>query len=324
MTNRVRWILALTLTLAGLGVAFQGVDWDIFLGALRRPSAVAGLLLVPVVLGVEYRLRTARWSLLVGKTEGLFPVVAASFFLNVVLPFRAGEAARVVLTHRRSGRPMAGCVSALAADRLGDSLALLGVFIVFAAFHGGDFIPVRRVLFLIAVLSVAVVVFASAVVWPAAWRSGLISARSSPRWTAVVDGFLTGVAPLRAPRTALAVAGLSAALWAMNVVLFWGVSLGFGLGLTVVQAGGALAAIALGVALPSTPGFLGVYEAAGVLALTAMGVDKEPALAFVLTLHGAQILGTSIWGGSSLWVLARGGRDDSRGPSGIDKMPPTA
>jgi len=322
--NRIRWVLALTLTGAGLGVAFHGVDWNGLLGALRRPGAVAGLFLAPVVLGFEYRLRTARWSLLVGKARGLFPVVAASFFLNTVLPFRAGEAARVYLTHRRSGRPVAGCVSALVADRLGDSLALLGIFAAFVTFHGGKTIPLRHVVLLISALVVATGILASAVAWPAAWRRRLVPAGSSPTWTTWIDGFLTGVAPLKELRTAWAVAGLSAALWALNTALFWGVSLGFGLGITVVQAGGVLAAIALGVALPSTPGFLGIYEAAGVLALTAMGVDKAPALAFVLALHGAQILGTALWGGPALWSLARGERADSRGPSGIDKMPPIA
>lgn len=324
MKNRIRWGLALALTTAGLGVAFRGVDWHGLLEAFRRPGAVAGLAMVPVVLGLEYRLRTARWSLLVGKVRGLFPVVAASFFLNTVLPFRAGEAARVYFTHRRSGRPVAGCVSALVADRLGDSLALLGIFAAFSVFHGGKMIPPRNVFLLISALLLAVGFLISVVAWPAGWRRRLVPAGSSPLWTTWIDGFLTGVAPLRDLRTALAVAGLSVALWTLNTALFWGVSRGFGLGVTAVQAGGVLSAIALGVALPSTPGFLGVYEAAGVLALTAMGVEKAPALAFVLALHGAQILGTSIWGGPALWFLARGERTDSRGPSEIDKMSPTA
>lgn len=323
MRNWIRWTLALVLTIGGSVVAVRGVDWTVFRGALGRPGALAGLLLVPIFLGVEYRLRTLRWSLLVGPAGGLFPVVAASFFLNTVLPFRAGEAARVYFTHRRSGRPVAGCVSSLVADRLGDSLALAGVFVVFAAVHGGDFVPVRRVAALIALLVAVGGVLASVVAWPAGWRRRLVSPGASSTWTALIDGFLSGVAPLRDPRTAVAVAGLSAGLWTMNALLFWGVSLGFGLGLTTVQAGGVLAAIALGVALPSTPGFLGVYEAAGVLALTAMGVDKAPALAFVLALHGAQMVGTAVWGGPALWFLARGERNGSHAPSGIDKMPTT-
>jgi hypothetical protein len=92
------------------------------------------LLFVPLVAGVEYLIRTERWRLLLaeprGKRGALFPIVAGAFFMNTVLPFRAGEAARVFWTHRHLGRPLAGTVAALTVDRLMDSLALVVLFLM--------------------------------------------------------------------------------------------------------------------------------------------------------------------------------------------------
>jgi uncharacterized membrane protein YbhN (UPF0104 family) len=49
----------------------------------------------------------------------------------------------------------------------------------------------------------------------------------------------------------------------------------------------------LGGAIPSTPGYLGVFEAAGVLALSTFGVLESEALAVTLLLHGiVYILGS--------------------------------
>ncbi len=321
MKPLARWSLSVGLTAAGVWFAARGVSWDGFFQSLRRPDVLGGLALVPVFLGAEYVLRTARWSLLMGGGRGYFPVVAAAFFLNAVLPFRAGEAARVYWSHRRSGRPVPACVSALAVDRLGDALALFGVFAVFFFFSGGHSVAGRKIGFFVLALGGALAGLTVALRRPDGLRRLFAPAGAPALWVRVLDGFLAGVAPLRSPRVAAAVALLSAGLWAVNVALFWCVGSVFGLALTPSQAGGVLAAIALGVALPSTPGFVGVYEAAGVLMLGSLGIDKERALAFVLSLHAAQILSTALWGGPSLLALARREGTDSRPRSGIDKIP---
>ncbi|MBK7208211.1 MAG: flippase-like domain-containing protein [Elusimicrobia bacterium] len=319
MKQGARWALSAGLTLLGLVVAFHGVDWGVFSLSLRRTGALWGLALVPVVMGVEYRLRTARWSLLMGGARGYFPVVAAAFFLNTVLPFRAGEAARAYWSHRRSGRSLSGCVAGLVVDRLGDALALLGVFAVFL-FHVGDRTPGSKIGALVFVLAIALAALGIGVRWPETVRKKLLPGGSPPLWVRIVEGVLAGVAPLRAGRIALGVGALSGMVWTLNVFLYWWVAGLFGIDLSLSQAGGVLAAIALGVALPSTPGFVGVYEAAGVLMLGSLGIEKERALAFVLALHGAQIIGAAVWGGPSLWLLGRGEGDASRAVSGIDKI----
>ena len=74
----------------------------------------------------------------------------------------------------------------------------------------------------------------------------------------------------------------------------------------------AISVAMIGIALPSSPGFIGVYEAAYVGALSVFGVSYESALAFALVDHVFYIGLTGIVGayalireGLSLSQLAR-------------------
>jgi uncharacterized membrane protein YbhN (UPF0104 family) len=60
--------------------------------------------------------------------------------------------------------------------------------------------------------------------------------------------------------------------------------------------------LALGVAIPSAPAGLGVYEAAMVLALTILGIAQPTALAIAIILHFTQFGITAVFG---FWGILR-------------------
>jgi uncharacterized protein (TIRG00374 family) len=63
----------------------------------------------------------------------------------------------------------------------------------------------------------------------------------------------------------------------------------------------ALGVGALGIAAPSSPGAIGVFEAALVGALAVFGVDVSPATAFALTVHITSYIITGLLGGYGLY-----------------------
>ena len=79
----------------------------------------------------------------------------------------------------------------------------------------------------------------------------------------------------------------------------------FGIPLRWAEATLLLTGIALGVALPSTPGFIGTYEAAGVATLSLLGYPKSVSFPFVASIHLIQILTTALWGTPSVLLYAR-------------------
>lgn len=71
----------------------------------------------------------------------------------------------------------------------------------------------------------------------------------------------------------------------------------------------AQAILAMGIALPSAPAGLGVFEGALVVALTVLGVDQSKSFGMALVLHAIQIIATFILGGYGLlrqgWTLQK-------------------
>jgi uncharacterized membrane protein YbhN (UPF0104 family) len=130
----VRVFVAVAVSVLGLWFALRGVDvrhvgesWR----SLQRPWL---LLMIPAAMGVEFLLRAERWRRLLRPLAAVhlrlsFAITSAGFFLNNVLPFRAGELARLAWTSTHTTASVAGGVSVLAGDRLMDLSALLLLFL---------------------------------------------------------------------------------------------------------------------------------------------------------------------------------------------------
>lgn len=63
--------------------------------------------------------------------------------------------------------------------------------------------------------------------------------------------------------------------------------------------------LALGVAIPSAPAAIGVYEASMVAAISILGGNESTALAYAILMHFMQFLSSAIFG---IWGLAREGQ----------------
>jgi hypothetical protein len=63
--------------------------------------------------------------------------------------------------------------------------------------------------------------------------------------------------------------------------------------------------IALGVAIPSAPASVGVYEATILGAFALLGISSGSAVAYAIVLHLVQIFVTAVFG---LWGMARDGQ----------------
>lgn len=305
----VRAAAALALSAAGLWWVLHGMDPAQLRDAWRGTEGLPWFLLVPAAVGVEFAARSWRWGVLLsplrlGKGR-LFAVTSAGFFVNSVLPFRAGEAARLYWTCRDSGASPAFGAAVLVVDRLFDVLVIAALF-VFVLLRWNAF-PGSR--------AAAAVLGAGALLgclclwalarWPekasaAAGRAGL---PERPRaW--LVD-FARGSGALARPSAFAGLFLLSLSFWAMNAVLFSWLSRVFGLGLSLTEGAALLLSFCAGAAVPSAPGYVGTLEAAGAALLAAAGRPRAESLSFILTLHAASILSTALYGAPGLFFLGK-------------------
>ena len=78
-----------------------------------------------------------------------------------------------------------------------------------------------------------------------------------------------------------------------------------GLDLTFSMAMLLITGLGLGSALPSTPGYVGIYQFVAVTVLVPLGVAKSAALAFILVVQAYGYVVTLLLGLPCLWILRR-------------------
>jgi len=91
------------------------------------------------------------------------------------------------------------------------------------------------------------------------------------------------------------------ATWALGAIL---VANAVGVEITLLEALFVAAVMNLGVAIPSSPGFVGTYQWLGVASLGLLGVGDDEALAFAILLHASWYVPTTVLGGLVLAVRA--------------------
>jgi uncharacterized protein (TIRG00374 family) len=115
-----------------------------------------------------------------------------------------------------------------------------------------------------------------------------------------LNSFFDGLIALKDPQRFLSAFGWMALGWALGLSVQFMLILSFLPQAKLLWAAVALGVSALGVAVPSSPGYLGIYEAALVGALALFGVSFSSALAYAFVSHIQYLLITGIIGAYAL------------------------
>jgi uncharacterized membrane protein YbhN (UPF0104 family) len=114
----------------------------------------------------------------------------------------------------------------------------------------------------------------------------------------VSASFIAGLQSLRSGRAVAGVLGTSILAWLLETTMYWIIGeYGFNLGLPFVAYMLTTAAANLSTLVPSTPGYIGVFEAAAMGVLVGLFHENEAqALSYVLVLHAALYFPVTLWG----------------------------
>lgn len=280
---------------------------------------------VPLVISVFFAtlvflVRAVRWRLLLREPDDAplgmsasWHGVAIGFMANNLLPFRAGEVLRAYAVTRLAPVRMSASFASVAVERVFDGLtvvATLGLALLTASLPAGvtvGGVPVPVIAQRVGVLAAVAFVVAAFFLTRPLSTTRLIE-RLVPfpgiaaRLVALFEGVRAGLSALRSPRRLLAVTLWSLAVWGVNALSFFALFPAFGLKVDFAGALLVQAAIVFGVAVPSSPGYVGVLEAAVILSLALYGVPHDQALAYALTYHAATFVPITLLG---LYSLAR-------------------
>jgi uncharacterized membrane protein YbhN (UPF0104 family) len=94
---------------------------------------------------------------------------------------------------------------------------------------------------------------------------------------------------------------LTAVIWSLDAIGFIMGGRSVGISLTLPMAFLLISGLGLGSALPSTPGYVGIYQFVAVEVLTPFGFSRASVIAYMLLVQVLQYVSTGIWGLLALW-----------------------
>jgi len=303
---KLNWKTALGIVLsAGLLVwTLRGESpseiWGVISGA-----NVALLIAAALVATAVFPLRAIRWRVILEPVAPGVPIgplwrsIAVGMMVNNIYPARLGEIARAYALTRETNRvSLTSAVASLAVDRVFDALTLM--LLLVSAMLAPDFPtgitvggqPVQRGVGLFAAGALGlffglyvIVAFPERLARVYAAVVGRVAPRFVHRGSAIIHAFSEGLGVLRSPRRFAVVFFWALVHWLVNALAFW---IGFkavAINVPFSAANFLQGIIAIGVALPSSPGFFGVFEAAAKVGLEVYGVPGGRAVSWAIGFH---------------------------------------
>jgi uncharacterized protein (TIRG00374 family) len=291
-------------------------------------SASLPLLAATVVIATAtFPIRLLRWRLLLRREDGgrlpfppMWHAVAIGFMANNILPFRMGEIMRTLTVSRLAPVRFTSAFSSIAVERVFDGLtvvAMLAVSLFTAGLSAGTAVggvPIARLAAIAgALLAAALLVAVAVVAWPATAerviRRVVPGERLAGTLVALVEGVRHGLSVLRSPSRLGAVIAWSVVLWLVNALSFYVAFRAFDIPAGFAAALLLQGVLVLGIAVPSTPGYVGLFEGAIKAVLLLFAVAPDRAVAYAVTYHVTTFIPIVLLGAWSLLTTSLSLRD---------------
>jgi uncharacterized protein (TIRG00374 family) len=301
------WIGAL-ISLVCLALALVGIEWDQAHVALHQADwrylLPAGGLFLAYLLA-----RAIRWRILLGTEISLahtFAVTNIGYLVSNVLPFRLGDPARAIAIGLKGGVKTSAALSTVVVERVLDMLTVVLLLAATVPFVGQVGWTREASILAGGVALAALVVLVALAQRPDWGRRALqwslarvphVELGQRERWAEMLGGLLEGLAALRSARHAAGLAAWSVVTWACAVGYNFSILWAFLDRPSLIAASFLTCATGLGMALPSSPGAIGVFHSIARYALQLpFGVLEEKAVVVAFASHAFQYVTVCLLG----------------------------
>ncbi len=314
------------LSTATLYLAFRNVPLTDLLAYLKTIN-YGWIAPTAALVIATFILRVFRWQVIlqnagpIGYWQAFHPLMIG-FMMNCILPGRVGEIARPAILKKQHGIALTTGLATVVAERIFD----IGVLMVLLALVFGTVssqpdlektyfgVHLNRDTLVMAAwgvmrLSVVLLLFIGLIAFKTSrellkrvsrntarmlafgnLRILAVTERMARLFIKIIDNFAKGLAMVQKPRQMLACIGLTMLIWAITILSYIVFAKGCpGIQLSLLEWTTVMVVVCFFIALPSVPGFWGLWEAAGVFALALFGVMEKDALGFTLVNHATQL-----------------------------------
>ncbi|MDY6791295.1 MAG: lysylphosphatidylglycerol synthase transmembrane domain-containing protein [Thermodesulfobacteriota bacterium] len=336
----VSFFLGIILSLIALYFAFRNVPFADLMAYLKSINYL-WVLPSTLIVFAGFILRAVRWQLIlssnqkIGLLSAYHPLIIG-FMINCLLPGRVGEVARPVILKKKHDVPFSTGLATVLAERIFDLFVLIILFIFFlstanidpdlsikfgdynldsktleAVFRGMiklsvllfvgiiviGFDPTRKIINRITMGIPFVLFFFSSSV------KKKIQHKVCAPVVNIIENFASGFSIIKSPKLILTCVVFSVIIWLLAAFTYYIFSLGCpGINLSFAQITSVMLIVCFFIALPSAPGFWGLWEAGGVFAMLLFGVPEKEAAGFTLANHAIQMFPVIVMGLISAFI----------------------
>ena len=295
-----------------------------------------------VMMLLSFFLRALRWQMILRQIRNLpffaaFHPMMISFMINIILPGRIGEFARPAILKKQNKIPYTSGLTTLAVERLFDMIILIVLFgwvlssieidpthtIQFQGYRLNksvlDMIARGMAVFcailaagicLVSFSGVRKILVNSIMKLPLLFpffddsqKEKIYKLFCGPL-LALIENIASGVSLINNPVGILNCIGLSIVIWVFQALSLYLFTFGCpGVSLTFYETTMVFIIICFFIALPSVPGYWGLWEAGGVFAMSLFGISQQNAIGFSLITHVNNILMVLVIGTISAAII---------------------
>lgn len=282
-------ILSISVATLCLYFAFQQVNLE----DINRALFTANLFyvfLATLITFITFILRSIRWRMLLNTPRELSFVQYMSsthigYFLNNILPFRAGDLGRAQLLSNQSKEiRFSFLVGSLVAEKIID-LWIIGFFSIFIIFSG-----YQDVLgFKFSLIILLLYIITSTIIFGRNYLVNIVQEKFS-----ITRNFIDGY--LLVSKNKIKLVGISILLWCSFVVYIYLVLQALNINLTTQQYIGLTIISSIVTSLPVAPAAIGTYHLAVIYCLSLYGINIDLAQTAAILMHSLFLVYTIIFG----------------------------
>lgn len=296
MKQKLRFWIGILFSLVSLALVLRTANLEETRSVLGQTNYYP-LLPALFALGLTLVGKAARWRLLFGARHTpplskAFSVLVIGQMVNLLFPLRIGEVARAYYIGEMAGAPKPLAMATVVVEKVVDMLAVLALMALLLLSIPSPSWLQRPLLGLVLAAALLLSLLISlahqrerlmgllarlASLLPGAFRPAYLLEQ--------VERSLDGLVGLRKARTMAPVGALTCLVWLSSAATNYFVLSALGVNLPLAASAFLLVVLQVGVAVPSGPGRIGVFQYLTILALSLFAVAPEKAFAIGVVLY---------------------------------------
>ncbi|MBP8625114.1 MAG: flippase-like domain-containing protein [Syntrophorhabdales bacterium] len=300
--NRVFTIIGFFISLMLLYLSLRGIHFnDIYI--ILKNADYRFIFLPTIFIFLAALFSSIKWSMIAGssvKIKNTFTALIIGLFINNVLPARIGEVARGYVLSRKEGLSFSFALSTVLVDRLFDLIGLLIITFVFFPKQGMPHQVSKAIYMLIIVLTLCIIIFVLLSNKKAAGLiAGWLHAVQRPVFIKISKRLMEiqeNLSRIKSPATTIYYIFIAFVQWLCMSSALYFVALTIGISISFFSIPFICALLNMGLAVPSSPGYIGVYQFILVYLLAIFDIPKSQGFTASILFHASWYIPYNILG----------------------------